>query len=228
MSLNSFVRTWLPLLLLAALIIFNWPSGKLDFGNTSPWAGLIYEVDVSPPKGENSSLILACLPVQDLSGQPGFFVCGAVTWEAGGSSIPILLAGRVDDLRLQQVNLMQETVDLHRNPHISFLLHDLPEGSIPVEMIGGLIQGNTLKLKPASPNVDPLLVDIGPQSALLEIKAKFDKKKQKRWRGEPARFQQLWSQQFADDPSLLAPYRHGEVSFPVSASSDGVVTEEGR
>ncbi|OUU19952.1 MAG: hypothetical protein CBC13_11730 [Planctomycetia bacterium TMED53] len=228
MSLNTFVRTWLPLLLLVILIIFNWPSGKLDFGNTSPWAGLIFELDAAPPSGESPGLLLGCLPVMDLKGEEGFFVCGAVEWKASQDLAPLLMAGRVEDLRLQKINLLQETVDLHRNPRITFLLYDLPADSNPVELVGGLIQGETLKLKPTSPEVAPFLLNIGPMRAKRVHRVDFDEETQKRWRGEPARFQQLWRQQKADDATLLAPYMHGKITIPGPASPDGVVTEEGR
>ena len=228
MSLSSFVRTWLPLLILATVVIFNWPSGKLDFGNTSPWAGIILEVDLPEPLANEPGLILAGLPVQDIQGQPGLFVCGAVEWKPGVASQPILLAGRVDELRLQQAILLQETIALHRSPLIRFVLHQLPPATSVTDLIGSLIQENSLKLRPVSPNSQPVLLDIGPERAKKEYRVEFDKETQIRWRGEPARFRALWEDQLASDAQLLEPYRHGKVVFPATAPADGVATEEGR
>jgi len=63
MSLGTFVRTWLPLVILLALIVKIWPTGKLDFGNTTPWAGLILEIDTSTISDLNPGVIVAGLPV---------------------------------------------------------------------------------------------------------------------------------------------------------------------
>lgn len=228
MSLSSFVRTWLPLLILATVVIFNWPTGKLDFGNTSPWAGLILEVEVSQPLAAQPGLILAGLPVQDIEGKAGLFVCGAAEWNPGASAQPTLLAGRVEELRLQRAILLQETVALHRSPLIRLVLHQLPPSTNPTDLVGSLVQGDTLKLRPVSPDSEPVLLNIGPERAKKEFRVEFDEKTQRRWRGEPARFRTLWEDQKASDASLLEPYRHGKIVFPASASTDGVATEEGR
>ena len=228
MSLSSFVRTWLPLLILATVVIFNWPTGKLDFGNTSPWAGLILEVEVSQPLAAQPGLILAGLPVQDIEGKAGLFVCGAAEWNPGASAQPTLLAGRVEELRLQKAILLQETVALHRSPLIRLVLHQLPPSTNPTDLVGSLVQGDTLKLRPISPESEPVLLNIGPERAKKEFRVEFDEKTQRRWRGEPARFRTLWKDQEASDASLLEPYRHGKIVFPAQASTDGVATEEGR
>ena len=39
------MRTILPLILLAALIVSIWPTGPLDFGSRSPWDGLVILID---------------------------------------------------------------------------------------------------------------------------------------------------------------------------------------
>lgn len=228
MSVSSFVRTWLPLLILATVVIFNWPTGKLDFGNTSPWAGLILEVEIPEPMAADSGLILAGLPVQDIGGEAGLFVCGAVEWKPGSASQPILLAGRVEELRLQKVILLQETVALHRSPLIRFVLHRMPAATASNDLIGSFVQGETLKLRPVSPNSEAVFLDIGPERAIQEYRVEFDEKAQRRWRGEPARFRTLWEDQLASDASLLEPYRHGKIVFPAPAPTDGVATEEGR
>ncbi len=228
MSLSSFFRTWLPLLILTTVVVLNWPTGKLDFGNTSPWAGLILEVEVSDPEGSEPGLILAGLPVQDIEGQPGLFVCGIAEWDPNESSEPLLLAGRVEDLRLQQVILLQETVSLHRKPGIRFVLHTLPKNTVPTDLIGGLIQGTSLRLKPVSQSSEPVSVDIGPERARRDFRVEFDKDSQRRWHGDPTRFVTLWNDQMATAPEDLGPYLHGQVTIPATASADGVVKEEGR
>ena len=228
MSLSTFVRTWLPLLILATVVILNWPTGKLDFGNTSPWAGLILEVEVREPEGSEPGLVLAGLPVQDIAGQPGLFVCGVAEWDPSENSEPLLLAGRVEDLRLQQVILLQETVSLHRKPGIRFVLHTLPKNTVPSDLIGGLIQGTSLRLKPTAQSSEPLTVDIGTERGRCDYGVEFDKESQRRWHGDPARFVTLWNDQMAPAPEDLGPYRHGRVTIPASASADGVVKEDGR
>ncbi|MDG2084210.1 MAG: hypothetical protein P8K66_04500 [Planctomycetota bacterium] len=228
MSLGTFVRTWLPLIILLALIVKIWPTGKLDFGNTTPWAGLILEIDTSTISDLNPGVIVAGLPVQDLEGEKGLFICGAVEWTGISGISPILLAGRVDDLRLQKVILLQETVELHRSPQVIFSVRNLPKGTLPVEMVGSLLQGEQLQLKPVSKDTASLVVDLGPERARIEHFVKYDAESQNRWMGDPTKFQKLWQDQEKDDSALLAPYRHGNLKFLNSPSSDDVVTGEGR
>ena len=134
----------------------------------------------------------------------------------------------MDDLRLQKVILLQETVELHRSPQLIFSVRNLPKGTLPVEMVGSLLQGEQLQLKPVSKDTASLVVDLGPERARIEHFVKYDGESQNRWMGDPTKFQKLWQDQEKDDSTLLAPYRHGNLKFLNSPSPDDVVTGEGR
>ncbi|MEE2889955.1 MAG: hypothetical protein VX404_05865 [Planctomycetota bacterium] len=208
----NFWRTALPMLLLAAIILWNWPTGPVDFGSTGPWSGLVLEVNTdsleTPPL-----LLIASLPATDQDSQICSLVVGTAIWD-GTSRIPILLAGETDALRLQKIQLRDDTPALYRSTRGELRAFPVPEGVDIDGLIGGILQGNAVALPWNSRSSEQPVVTLSePLSSTVAFEARCDDRQQKRWRGERNGFRKLWEQVEKEDPESLVPFIHGEATI---------------
>lgn len=208
----NFWRTALPMLLLAGIILWNWPTGPVDFGSPSPWSGLVLEVNTNsletPPL-----LLIASLPATDQDSQICSLVVGTAIWD-GTSRIPMLLAGETDALRLQKIQLRDDTPALYRSTRGELRAFPMPEGVDIDGLIGGILQGNAVALPWNSRSSEQPVVTLSELlSSTVAFEASCDDRQQKRWRGDRNGFRKHWEQVEKEDPESLIPFIHGEVTI---------------
>ncbi|MEC9477047.1 MAG: hypothetical protein VX764_08425 [Planctomycetota bacterium] len=207
----NFWRTALPMILLAALIFWNWPTEPVDFGSTSPWAGLVLEVDTSAL--ENPPLLLiASLPAKDEHQKQCSLIVGTALWQREGK-VPLLLDGETDLLRLQKLELDDETTVLYRKTRGFIGAYPISSDDNVDKMIGGILYGD--KIIPAwSSNSDqPVVLQIPGALHVVDFEILHDDQNKKRWRSNRSDFRQLWDQAESENPELLKPFLHGEVAI---------------
>lgn len=205
----NFWRTALPMILLAAIILWNWPTGPLDFGSQSPWSGLVLEIDTglleNPPL-----LLIASLPAKDENQQRCSLIVGTAIW-TGNAITPLLLDGETDALRLQKIQLEDETPVLYRTTRGKLGASLLPDDINIDELIGGILHNQKVILPWSSHSTDRPDVQLSKELFTVTFEIHHDDQNQKRWRSERGDFQQLWEQAQQENPEQLAPFRHGKV-----------------
>ncbi len=206
------------MILLAGIIIWNWPTGPVDFGSQGPWSGLVLELDTNsltnPPL-----LIVASLPATDEAGQKCSLIVGTAIWDGvaqdprpeTANKMMLLLEGETDALRLQKIQLDDDTTALYRSTRGEIRVFQTP-GTDPMDhLIGGILQGQTVIPPWGSDDTDQPTIGLPRELSFITFEASCDDRLQKRWRSPRSDFQQLWAQAQQKDPELLTPFLHGKV-----------------
>ena len=137
---------------------------------------------------------------------------GTALWR-GGQKVPLLLDGETDVLRLQKIQLEDETQVLYRKSRGFIGVYPISAETNVEKMIGGILYDE--KIVPAwSSKTDPP-PDLQIQNSLfvVDFDIRHDDQNKKRWRSERSDFRQLWEQAENENPELLKPFLHGKVTI---------------
>lgn len=197
------------MILLASIILWNWPTGPLDFGSASPWSGLVLEIDTSSLKNP-PLLLIASLPARDEKQQHCSLIVGTAIWN-NERKVPLLLDGETDLLRRQKLELEDETNVLYRKTRGKIGAYSISRDINHNKMIGGILYDE--KIVPAwnSKNEEPNIIQIAKVLSTSDFEVMHDDQKMKRWRSERSDFRQLWENAEKESPELLIPFLHGKV-----------------
>jgi len=210
------VRTWLPLAILALLILLLFPLSRVDFRQkrSIPWGGQV--VLVSRDEGANVSwLLLAtlCGTVDDL---PAQLVIGATTFSPDKRSGAILLGGGNRSESRIEFLLEGSYQQLLEELHLSITAFPLSPGTdLPRQSGSPHPIGLTL--------IDGFLSDGEKQWPLPDAVARgsaavrYDRSQHKLWRGIPEDFEQRWQEMSEEHPGLLIPYIEERIALTTIA-----------
>ena len=200
------------MLLLAVIIIWNWPTKPVYFGSRGPWSGLVLEIDTRALKAP-PLLLIASLPATNQDSQSCSLVVGTAVWK-GAARIPMLLAGETDALRLQKIQLQADTPALYHSTRGELRAFPLPEGVDIDELVGGILSGVEVILPWNSHSEEQSVVSLSESlSSTATFEARCDDRRQKRWRGQRQDFRKRWDQAEKDDPESLVPFLHGAATI---------------
>ena len=218
------------MLLLAGIIIWNWPTKPVDFGSRGPWSGLVLEIDTRALKAP-PLLLIASLPATNQDSQSCSLVVGTAVWR-GTARIPMLLAGETDALRLQKIQLQADTPALYRSTRGELRAFPLPEGVDIDEMVGGILRGVEVILPWNSQSREQSVISLSESpSSTTTFEARCDDRRQIRWRGQRQDFRKHWDQAEKDDPGSLVPFLHGEATIgsqPETLPSSPIIATKGQ
>jgi hypothetical protein len=208
------------MILLAGIIIWNWPTGPVDFGSQGPWSGLVLELDTKS-LSDPPLLIVASLPATDETGQKCSLIVGTAIWDGvaqdprpeNANKMMLLLDGETDALRLQKIQLEDDTAALYRSTRGEIRVFQTPTTDQRDDLIGGILQGQTVIPPWSSDGAEQstITITLPRELSAMAFEARCDDRLQKRWRSARGDFRQLWAQAQQENPELLAPFLHGKV-----------------
>ena len=201
------MRTILPLILLAALIVSIWPTGPLDFGSRSPWDGLVILIDgverfidedgdsedgdsedgdSEDGDAANSArldpqsrlLLIASLPAVDDLGRDCSLIVGTA-FADHSDPLALLLQGETDAIRLQKIKMVAPPVEMYLAIEGIISGFAVP-GDLDVDRFpGGLLHGH--QVTPAAGSRQgppPTSILLADSRGSIAFKAHCDEQKQ--------------------------------------------------
>ncbi len=215
---GTFVRTWLPLLILAVLIgaIFPRFGPREDRDALEAWDGIVLLVRLEPPP-VTELRVLATLPLRTRSGDATErLVVGEASFAPGSGPQPLLLSTPSDDLGQRLARRVIRDVAA-------------PESTRPILIIlpvtrSGTVAGPAPDHRPADSSVGSIWRPgelVGSEgsrpipSALREVFYEItpDLIRHRRWKGNPDTFHADWRRFSEVDPGGLTSFIHDRVTL---------------
>jgi hypothetical protein len=209
---GSFLRFWLPLILLAALIALIFPPfhPKPGAAPRETWDGLVILVTVEPPPAVPIRLLVALPLAPPTAGaaagaEAELLVVGEASIAPGAEAQPVLLVTPqgADGLHLAR-RVAIETSSIHRT-RARLVLHraaDLAGAS--ASLVGAVLREGALHDGGAVRALPPPL---GERAIGID----FDPVRHRRWPGVPETFREDWERFRIADPGGMTSFIHGRV-----------------
>jgi len=219
---GSFLRSWLPLALLAILVaaLFPpcWPRRGEDA--RAPWEGVVILATVEPPPTEPLRLLVTVALRDGPAGRAERLVVGEAVFPpaagpaASPSARPILLAAPRGELGAQLVRRVPPRGVGGEGATVTIALHRARDLERIDSAVGALLRTGEITAAPGTLPLPPPILE-------LPLEVDLDPSRHRRWPGSAERFTEEWARLRDEIPGGLTPYIHARLTLRSDAPPVG-------
>lgn len=221
---GTFLRSWLPLALLAVLVMVLFPPCWPDRRGepVASWEGLVLLLSVDPPPVEPLRLLVT-LPLAASSGaREERLVVGDLRFDAvplgsdragggSGGALPLLLESPRGELAARLVRRVPASAAHRDGAEVVITLHRAADlAGAGASTVGALLRAGEIT---AAPGTFPLPAPI----VEIPVRIALEPSRHRRWPGGAEDFAEDWQRIRESEPGSLTPFIHARVTLPSRA-----------